>query len=170
MPGSRPIPRPLAFLAVLCGGFSGCLSNPPDLAPLADGPWSTYTNDAVGYSVDHPEALAVESFNDGQDIAFRYQGSPVVRVVRVTEDQGRRRGLWVGHAPVGTTPLAGREAKRYIYEHDDGPFVLRTISYVVEHGGKLLALEFRTNGEEGPVHRRILDSFRIREESGRATG
>ena len=63
---------------------------------------------------------------------------------------------------MGSIELDNREGLKYIYDHYDGPFYMRTVSYVVEYGGKFLGLEFRTDREElDDVQRRVLRSFRF---------
>jgi hypothetical protein len=104
-------------------------------------------------------------------VDLRQQGLAIARVVYVTERDARRRALWPGHEPTGDIELGGRPGRRYVYDHRDDPFALRTVSYVVEHRGQLLALELRVplgpEEDADPTYRRIRDSFRF---TGTATG
>ena len=63
---------------------------------------------------------------------------------------------------MGLATLDGRSGEKFVYNHYDGPFGMRTVSYVVPHGEKFLGLEFRT-GEEEPTatQAEILESFRF---------
>jgi hypothetical protein len=41
----------------------------------------------------------------------------------------------------------GRDGRRHVYDHSDGPFVSRTVAYVFPHRGRQLGLEFRTDAD-----------------------
>ena len=72
-----------------------------------------------------------------------------------------RKDAWFGHDASGPVQLAGLDGQRYVYTHCDGPFCSRTVSYVVEHRGRYLGLEFRTPDELDAVQQRIYESFRF---------
>ena len=65
------------------------------------------------------------------------------------------------HAPPGDVDLGGKTGKLYYYDHCDGPFCSRMTSYVIDHRGKQLGLEFRSEGELGEVNQMIAGSFRL---------
>lgn len=147
------------LLAMLILG-SGCRMNSPLLKNLKAGEvsWVTYSNTNLWYTITYPAVFEPEVYDDG-NVLFRY-GSGVPVLVRYTDEKtGRKRGAWFGHQPVAPITLGGRKGNKFIYEHWDGPFVSRTVSYVVEHRGKFLALEFRTPDELYEIQRRMLASF-----------
>jgi len=159
---ARPILGSLAVAALtvstLLPAAACCRAPSPDPDAVA---WHTWTNDDLGYAIDYPQSLRPRRQGD-DEVAFR-QGLFAVRarVVWVSEEEGRRRGLWPGHPAVGEGELAGRPATRFDYEHGDGPFVSRTLSWVIPYRGKLLALELRCTGEPDAAQRRMLESFRL---------
>jgi len=121
--------------------------------------WSTYTNSKLGYSVSYPAVLQLKEFGDGS-VLFRNGMDGVPILVRYADEQeGKKRDLWFGHEPVGKINLAGRDGDKFIYSHHDGPFSTRTVSYVVAHQAKYLAVEFRAAGELNAIQQRVLDSF-----------
>lgn len=122
--------------------------------------WVSYTHPAIPYSLRYPDLFSVEEEKVGS-VFFRY-GCGVPVVVRFhDETEGRRRGAWFGHKPVEDIQLHGHAGKKYIYEHNDGPFSVRTVAYVVPFRDRYLGLEFRTPGELNEVQKRIFDSFAI---------
>ena len=79
-----------------------------------------------------------------------------------TKREADERGLWADHKAAGKIKLAGQSGKQYIYNHYDGPFYMRTISYVIELDSKFLALEFRTQNEKtDSLQQHILESFTL---------
>ena len=115
--------------------------------------------------MDVPDLYASRKHGGGPNVLFRYDGYPVLSISLVDEREGHSRGLWVGHDPVGSIQLAGRDGEKYVYRHYDGPSYMRTVSYVVEHRDRWLAVEFRTELEEADaLQRRILESFRLSDE------
>lgn len=141
---------------------SCCRENVPPLAmqqpdQLA---WVSYTHSTLPYSLRYPDLFTVDE-EKGGSVFFRY-GCGVPTVVRFhDEKEGRRRGAWFGHEPVEDIQLNGHAGKKYIYDHNDGPFSVRTVAYVVPFRGKFLGLEFRTPGELNAVQKRILEAFVI---------
>jgi len=129
----------------------------PQWPDAADG-WKQYRNDQIGISLDYPAQCSVD--DEGHRVLIRYDGAPIISIAWTTEKGARKNGLWIGHDPVGPVQLDGRAGKLYRYTHHDGPFGMRTTSFVVPHREKLFALEFRTPDEQlGPVAQRVLDSF-----------
>ncbi len=145
-------------------GFSmaGCGGTPPQNLPVDAVAWRVYSNPVVGYALEHPDLYETEEDHDGRTVLLRYDGYPVISIRHADEREGRSHGLWIKHKAVGSIELDKRGGLKYIYDHYDGPFYMRTVSYVVEHGGKFLGLEFRTDREElDDVQRRVLRSFRF---------
>ena len=140
---------------------TACNSTPPEHPALDEVRWATYTNAEVGYTLEYPDFYRIDDRGKPKDVMFRFDGYPVLVINWVSEKEGRSRGLWPGHEPVRTVELAGLEGKKYIYRHYDGPFSMRTISFVVEHRGRLLGIEFRTNCPLDPIHLYIIESFRF---------
>jgi hypothetical protein len=95
------------------------------------------------------------------EILFRYGWSVTARVRFNDETEGKKTGAWFGNEPVEKIKLGGRDGEKFIYDHYDGPFAARTVSYVVEYRGKFLGLEFRTGGELNEIQRRMLSSFTL---------
>jgi len=124
--------------------------------------WAAYANSQLGYSLDYPVALSVKEFDGGVLFRNGWDGVPIL--VRYTDEQeGKKRDIWFGHQPVEKITLAGREGSKYVYSHHDGPFSARTVSYVVEHKGKFLGLEFRAPAELSEIQQRVLASFKFSE-------
>ena len=142
--------------------MTGCGGTPPLNPPANAVAWKIYSNPSVGYTFEHPDLYEVEEHHDGRTVLLRYDGYPVVSIRHVDEQEGRSHGLWIKHDAVGTIELDSRAGLKYIYDHYDGPFYMRTVSYVVEHGSRFLGLEFRTDREElDDIQRRVLQSFRF---------
>ena len=140
----------------------GCGGTPPRNPPAEGVTWKVYSNAVVGYTLEYPEVYEPQEHHEGRDVLFRYDGYPVISISHVDEEEGRNRGLWVGRQPLERIWLAEREGDQYHYRHYDGPFYMRTVSYVVPHQGKSLGLEFRTHQTEPDgVQRHILRSFRF---------
>ena len=155
------IHRALALIAfVIAGSLPACHGTPPPSPDAESVRWATYTDETVGFSLDYPDVYTVTG--QSGSVRMRHDGYPVISIALETEQGARRRGLWSKHDPVGEIELGGRDGKRYVYHHYDGPFSMRTVSYVVEHDGKYLGLEFRTALDQpDAVQRHILDSFRF---------
>ena len=159
MARARRIDVVLLGLLILAAGCQSRPPQPPDAEAVG---WSTYSSAAVGYSLDYPDVYAVQEEEGGALTLFRHEGYPCIAIRYTDERQGRRRGLWHRHDPVGTIDLGGRSGQRFIYDHYDGPFFMHTVSYVVAHRGKSVGLEFRTDGEElDTVQRRVMSSLRF---------
>ena len=144
--------------------MTGCSGTPPANPAVDAVVWRTYSNPMVGYSLEYPEIYTPQERYQGRDVLFRYDNYPVVSISHVNEEEGTSRGLWVKHGAVGSIQLSGREGNQYQYDHYDGPFYMRTVSYVVPHRERFLGLEFRTDLEQpDEVQTRILQSFRFLE-------
>ncbi len=147
--------------------MTGCGGTPPHNPAANAVAWKVYSNPLVGYTFEHPDFYQTEEHHDGESVLLRYDGYPVISIRHVDRQEGRSLGLWIKHQAVESIELGQREGLKYIYDHYDGPFYMRTVSYVVEHGGKFLGLEFRTDREVlDEVQRRILHSFQFVANSG----
>ena len=138
-----------------CVEFAGSLPRTP-----ADGTfqWVTYENKALGYSIVHPDVLTLQQ--RGSEAWFAFEGPTFLRILDVDAEAARRRGLWGEQQPVGRATVGGRPATKYMYRHYDFNEYRPMMTYVVEHRGRLLGIEFPMHGYElDPVRQRILDSF-----------
>ena len=95
------------------------------------------------------------------DALFRYDGYPIICINFIDSSEGRKRGLWVKHQPVGNIILSGISGKKYKYIHYDVVFGMPVQSYVIIHQGKQLGLEFRRSGDLGSVLTKIYNSFKL---------
>ena len=120
--------------------------------------WKQFHSTHIGISLDYPGQCSVD--DEGDRVLIRYDGAPIISIAWTTQERARKNGLWPKHEPVGPVQLGGRTGKLYRYTHNDGPFGMRTTSFVVTHETLYLALEFRTPDEHlGPVAQHVLDSF-----------
>jgi len=120
--------------------------------------WATYSSAKLQYTLGYPTVLKIQESGNG-DVLFRHGWGVPVLVRFTDETEGRKRGAWFGHEPIEKITLGGREGNKFIYEHWDGPFGARTVSYVVEHQGEFLGLEFRADGDLSEIQHRMLASF-----------
>jgi len=168
MPTHRPLWPQLAALAALAVAVLAAApfvvhsfldDEPPPLEPGAV-TWTTHVSDDLGYALDLPESFSVRDWGDGE-LAFQHDGHTVARLVWLSEEEADDRGLWPGRGTTAATTLGGRPAERHDYDHWDGPFREPTVSFVVPHRGKLLAIELRGDGAPDAVQRRMVESFRF---------
>ncbi len=144
----------LAIGMVACGG------SPPANPEAGTFRWATYHHPTAGYTLEHPDVYVVQEHGGG--VLLRYDDYPCVSISLTDEQRADDRGLWAGHDPTGEIRLGDRDGRRFVYHHYDGPFSMRTVSYVVEHRDEYLALEFRTERDDpDEIQHRILDSFRF---------
>ena len=160
---SRPVVSQTAFFLNLIGMLAsvcGCDDRSPLLKNLRSDEldWKTYSNSLLGYSIIYPSVFKLDEYGEG-NLLLRYGSGVPVLVLFMDEQEGRKRGTWFGHEPVGKVKLGGREGTKFIYEHWDGPFSVRTVAYVVTYRGKYLGLEFRTPDDLYDVQKRILAYF-----------
>lgn len=134
-----------------------CTSGPP--LPPKDFVWTTWSNAAVGYVLDVPDAYRPDVEDGGRTVFFRWGRAVPVKVYLSGEEVAADRGLWPGHESTARITLGGAPGSRYDYTHCDGPFCSRIASFVIEWRGEWLALEFRADGELQEVNRHILASF-----------
>ena len=142
--------------------LAACVSNAPEeFDSIKAGTWNALTNETAGYSISYPNELEVERSRDGKDVIFRYNGYPIICVNFVDSIEGRKRGLWIKHSPAGNILLDGIQGHKYDYIHYDAIFGMPVQSYVIDHKGKQLGLEFRKSGDLGPVLEKIYHSFSL---------
>lgn len=151
---------PLAAALLLLAGCGR--DTPPPNPESASVRWQTYTDPRLGFSFEHPDVFEVSNDREGRGLILRYDGYPVVSVGHYSESEADSRGLWAGREPQGAIRLGGRPGVRYVYDHSEVLSSMRTVSYVVEHDGKFLGLEFRTDLDRpDAVQQHMLDSFRF---------
>lgn len=155
-------------LVVLVGAGVGACDRTP-VWPDGDVELVEYRNPNVGYSVLRPAVCRIHEYEGGT--IFRYDGAPIMCVNFETEDGAKRRGLWAKHDPVAEADLGGRRGEKFRYDHYDGPIFMRTLSYVVPHKGKYVALEFRSRGGTiTELQDAIIASFRFVDDASRDAG
>jgi hypothetical protein len=161
--------RPGQGRAILLAGvalatiLAGCRHDAPPPPAERSFEWTTYSNEAIGYTMSIPDVYRIDEEGGGEAVFFRWDGRVPVKVELTDERNGRRNGLWPGEEPSGEIELDGRPGDLYEYDHWDGPFGSAMRSYVVPHDGKELGLEFRSDGELHAVNQQILDSFKFEE-------
>jgi len=126
----------------------GCRSRAPENPEISDVTWKMYSNKDMKVSLSYPDIYAVDEDRDAHGTLFRYGGHPVISLRFIDEHQGKNHGLWFGHQLEKSIELGGRRGLKYVYNHYDAIFYMRTISYVVDHQDEYLGLEFRTDNEE----------------------
>jgi len=122
--------------------------------------WATYTDNKLNYSISYPTVLTPSGSENGE-VLFRYGWGVTARVRYTNETDGKKTGAWFGNKPFGKIKLGGYDGEKFIYEHYDGPFAAKTVSYVIEYRGKFLGLEFRSDGELNDIQKTMLNSFSV---------
>jgi len=123
--------------------------------------WTTYTNEAAGFTMEVPNVYDAREEAGGRAALFRWDGGVPVKTYWTTAEEAEHRGLWFEEAPAGRATLGGVDGQRYEYDHCDGPICSRMVSFVVPWQGRQLALEFRSDGELNATNRHILESFEV---------
>ena len=142
--------------------LTACVSDAPEEFDSINAEiWNSFTNKIAGYTLSYPDELEVDMSRNGKDVLFRYDGYPIICINFVDSSEGIKRGLWVKHQPVGNILLSGISGKKYEYIHYDVVFGMPVQSYVIDHKGKQLGLEFRKSGDLGPVLEKIYHSFSL---------
>jgi hypothetical protein len=142
--------------------FTACVSDAPEeFASIKAETWNSFTNEIAGYTLSYPNELEEDKSRDGKDALFRYNGYPIICVNFVDSTEGRKRGLWLKHQPVADILLNGVQGKKYEYIHYDAFFGMLVQSYVINHKGKQLGLEFRKSGDLGTVLEKVYHSFML---------
>ncbi|MCH8957335.1 hypothetical protein IIA28_18780 [candidate division KSB1 bacterium] len=140
----------------------GCRSRAPENPEISDVNWKIYSNEDMKVSLSYPDIYTVDENRNAHGTLFRYGGHPVLSLRFTDEHQGKKHGLWFGHQPEKSIELGGRNGLKYVYNHYDAIFYMRTISYVVDHQDEYLGLEFRTDNEElDEIQQRILNSLKF---------
>lgn len=152
--------RNVTLAATLALALVACSSGPPELEAGTFG-WESYANGAVGFTMEIPDVYEPEEEGSGNAVLFRWKRGVPVKAYWTTAEEAAHRGLWFGESPVGTATLDGVEGRRYEYRHCDGPFCSRMVSFVIPWRGRVLGLEFRSDGPLNATNRRILESFEL---------
>jgi len=159
LPQFKSIPTMILLCFVLT---LGCRSRAPENPEISDVNWQTYSNKNLNISLSYPDIYTVDENLDAHGTLFRYGGHPVISLRFTDEHQGKKHGLWFGNQPEKSIELAGKQGLKYVYNHYDAIFYMRTISYVVDYRDKYLGLEFRTDNEElDEIQQRILNSLKF---------
>ena len=127
--------------------INSCENTPPPALSIAKVEWATYNNERVGYKLQYPAAFNLKTDLNGKDLLLKHGGFPVMAINYTNENEAHDRGLWADHEPVGNIILANKKGKKYVYNYFNGPFFMRTLSYVIEYQSHFLAVEFRTENE-----------------------
>ena len=142
--------------------FTACVSDVPEEFYLINAEtWNSFTNEIAGYTLSYPNELEKDKSRDGKDALFRYNGYPIICVNFVDSTEGRKRGLWLNYQPVADILLNGVQGEKYEYIHYDAFFGMLVQSYVINHKGKQLGLEFRKSGDLGTVLEKVYHSFML---------
>lgn len=113
-----------------------------------------YSNTEMGAEVLYIDTSVIR--HQGDTVFFRYEGDNIMCLRLVTETRSRR--LWGSSESLQVVHLNGVTANKYVYSHD----LMNTIAYVIHHKGKLLGIEFRTDGTElTELQQRILQSLKL---------
>ena len=146
------------LMSLLC--HCACNTTPATPPNTTDAEWQTYHNERAAYSLRYPADYALERDRDELDVRLRWQDAPIINISFANKEQSKEHGLWARHEPVGEIALGGKKGLKYIYNHCDGPFCMRTISYVVAHKGGYIGLAFRTEERDLPaIYSRVVESF-----------
>lgn len=157
--------RSRVFLLLLpaCFGLVACSAEEPPEPAAGTFEWTSYSNPIAGFTMDVPDLYSPRE--EKGSVLFRDGGRVPIKVYWITAEEGRRRGLWFGEESTGDIALGGVSGRGYAYDHCDGPFCSRMLSYVVPHRGKELALEFRSDGPLNAVNAHVLESFSLTPEA-----
>ena len=154
----------LALTSVILAGLSACRTSSGPAFDTWEGGWAEYVDARLGIRFHYPDVL-VRELDETGEVVLSYRGACNVRVVFVDESVGRERGLWFGHQAVSDESLGGRSAQKYVYDHYDGPFAVRTVSYVVPYRDRYLGIEFRPGGMPQDARGQLLETFEFLETS-----
>jgi len=147
------------LIALFPGLMVGCESSPPENLAYEETNWSIYQQHQLDYEIKYPDYYRIHEY--GEEVIFRYDDFPVLLVRFTDPESAEGKGLWHSEDPVGEIEINAEKWTRYIYYHCDGPFCMRTLSYVRSYGEKEIGIEFRTEKELDEVQQEILESFRL---------
>lgn len=147
--------KKLHILLFLGLGCLACHTEAPQL-PKTVASWQDYDRPEHGYSLKVPSYFLIEEDDSGA--RFRYDGHPSISLSYTTEEVADGRGLWPGNEFLKEVDINERHWKMYIYNHSDGLFYMRVVSFVTELNDKYLAVEFRIDGDLRPIHREVMKS------------
>ena len=139
--------------------FSACISQAPiNIEEEEISEWKLFEHPQLDYSFEYPAEYELKLYQ--QDVQLRWDSYPLVVINYVSPREGEKRGLWAGHQPYGYDVLDGVSCALYRYQHFDGPFGMKVLSYVVPFREKELGLEFRVDSLDD-VLRHIKESFQF---------
>ncbi len=146
----------IARLMLLIAPWMACDVTPEWPATVQE--WARYTDERSGVSLEYPAQCTIHRNDAGALI--RFNDSPIIAFSFTTMEVAKKRGLWAAHAPADSCQLGGREGELYRYDHHDVFLGMHTVSWVVPHDGKWIALELRMKCDEpGSVQRRVIESL-----------
>jgi len=149
--------RALAVAALALGAFAGCQWGPIELPPPHG--WREFRDPVLGVTLEIPDDYGILPVPEGISFFVPDVGTAAVLRPAATVDEERHH-FAVGDTPLGTVMVAGRPAEHFRYRHFDGPIYCVTDAYVIPHGGRRIALEFRTIRGDA-VKRHVLASMRF---------
>lgn len=155
------MPRRLVPVLAAVALAVACTVGEPPEPEAGSYEWTTYTNEAAGFTMEVPDVYGPYEQAGGRAVLFRWARDVPVKAYWTTATEAEHRGLWFGESPAGAATLGGLDGDRYEYTHCDGPVCSRMVSFVVPWRGRQLALEFRSDGELNATNRRIQDSFTL---------
>ncbi len=149
-----------ALYALLAIVIVSCATTAPMLPSAEAVQWTTYTNEKMAFSIDVPNDFNVQEY-DG-DIFFRYKDHMALRITFTTDLDSATRGLWGANLPVAQVTAANLPARKYIYDHYDGPVFDHFVAYIFDHRSQSLALGFHNEQDElNSLQQRVLDSLKL---------
>ncbi len=153
-------------LAVSVTLLSACDSRAPDYPHISDVSWHRVNHSEIGLSLELPERFVQDVSADRTDkpdrLIYRLDGYPVLSLSLLSKAEAAAQGLWAGHESYGSRPLEERDSSLYRYDHCDGFFCMATHAMVVEHGGRYLAIEFRSGQHLfSPLEEHIINSMTL---------
>lgn len=150
--------KKIAALIVIGFFFFGCQNSAPQL-PEVVASWQEYSRPELGFKLKVPSYFSIDEDETGA--RFRYDGHPSISVSYTTEDEADGRGLWAGNQIIKEVVINYRKWNMYIYDHYDGPYYMRVVSFVTKNKNKYLAVEFRIDGDLQKIHREIMEKVSI---------
>jgi len=154
----------IVLLAVF---LAGCGKKAPASIDPKKTEWLDYSDVRTGYALKYPATYNIEPKGSGEIAVIGADKRVAYRVCYVDYETAKKRGLWVLTEPVATEYISGgRISHKYVYDYGNKLNYARTVAYVIEREGKMLALEFRLDSRNGegildPGQEEVLKSFII---------
>ncbi len=124
--------------------------------------WQTYSNQALGYSLDYPKSYILDSEHSSSNYVYWDNNGQTFSVRYRVENPDGSLETWYDYSPVGDIILGGINGKKFEYKYCDGPDCgLETVAYVVKYKGALLGLDFGGDYQINTTEQAIIDSFKF---------